>query len=121
LLDCAEKGVVTKSQMIGIGIGLYASADGGYGATQRLCIKRGPIPDGKGVTYYHKPIKPINHDPLDDDLVVWFIKKIKEKFKWFKPLLFQGIALLKQMAIGFLIVKETAEIHGNPVYLSRSF
>ncbi|MFN9943674.1 MAG: GNAT family N-acetyltransferase, partial [bacterium] len=51
LLDCVEKEAAKKSQIIGIGVGLYAGSDGGYGAAQRLYIKRGYIPDGKGVTY----------------------------------------------------------------------
>ena len=77
LLDCAEKEALTKSQIIGIGVGLYAGADGGYGAAQRLYIKRGYIPDGKGVTYNYEPTIPGNSYPLDDDLVLWFTKKLK--------------------------------------------
>lgn len=77
LLDCAEKEALTKSQIIGIGVGLYTGADGGYGAAQRLYIKRGYIPDGKGVTYNYEPTIPGNSYPLDDDLVLWFTKKLR--------------------------------------------
>ena len=77
LLDAAEKEAATKSQIIGIGVGLYAGADGGYGAAQRLYMKRGYIPDGKGVTYNYQPTIPGNGYPLDDDLVLWFTKKLK--------------------------------------------
>lgn len=76
LLDEAEKEALTKSQIIGIGVGLYAGEDGGYGAAQRLYVKRGYIPDGKGVTYNYKPTVPGNSYPLDDDLVLWFVKKL---------------------------------------------
>lgn len=76
LLDCAEKEAATKSQIIGIGVGLYAGADGGYGSAQRLYIKHGYIPDGKGVTYNYEPTIPGNSYPLDDDLVLWFTKKL---------------------------------------------
>lgn len=76
LLDCAEKEAATKSQIIGIGVGLYAGPDGGYGAAQRLYIKRGYIPDGKGVTYNYEPTIPGNSYPLDDDLVLWFTKRL---------------------------------------------
>lgn len=76
LLDAAEKEAATKSQIIGIGVGLYAGEDGGYGAAQRLYIKRGYIPDGKGVTYNYEPTIPGNSYPLDDDLVMWFTKKL---------------------------------------------
>ena len=76
LLDCAEKEAATKSQMIGIGVGLYAGEDGGYGAAQRLYVKRGYLPDGKGVTYNYEPTIPGNSYPLDDDLVLWFTKRL---------------------------------------------
>ena len=76
LLDAADKAAATKSQIIGIGVGLYAGKDGGYGAAQRLYIKRGYIPDGKGVTYNYEPTIPGNSYPLDDDLVLWFLRKL---------------------------------------------
>ena len=78
LFDRAEKEALTKSQIIGIGVGLYAGEDGGYGAAQRLYIKRGYIPDGKGVTYNYQPTIPGNIYPLDDDLVLWFTKKLRQ-------------------------------------------
>ncbi len=76
LLDTAEKEAVTKSDTIGIGVGLYAGADGGYGAAQRLYVKREYIPDGKGITYNYEPTIPGNSYPLDDDLVLWFTKRL---------------------------------------------
>jgi GNAT superfamily N-acetyltransferase len=77
LLDTAEKEAATKSQIIGIGVGLYAGEDGGYGSAQRLYIKRGYIPDGQGVTYNYQPTIPGNCYILDDDLVLWFTKKLR--------------------------------------------
>ena len=79
LLDAAEKVALTKSPIIGLGVGLYAGADGGYGPAQRLYIKRGYILDGKGVSYNYKPIIPGNSYPLDEELVLWFLKKIEVK------------------------------------------
>lgn len=76
LLDTAEKEAATKSQIIGIGVGLYAGEDGGYGSAQRLYVKRGYIPDGKGVTYNYQPTIPGNSYLLDDELVLWFTKKL---------------------------------------------
>ncbi len=63
--------------MVGIGVGLYAGEDGGYGAAQRLYVKRGYIPDGKGVTYNYHPTTPGNNYSLDDDLILWFTKKLR--------------------------------------------
>jgi GNAT superfamily N-acetyltransferase len=77
LLATAEKEAASKSQIIGIGVGLYAGEDGGYGAAQRLYVKRGYIPDGKGVTYHYQPTLPGNIYTLDDDLVLWFTKKLR--------------------------------------------
>lgn len=88
LLDTAEKEAAMRSATIGIGVGLYAGADvslrsdelrpdySGYGAAQRIYVKRGYIPDGKGVTYNYEPTIPGNSYPLDDDLVLWFTKKL---------------------------------------------
>jgi len=76
LLDIAEKEAATKNDLVGIGVGLYAGHDGGYGSAQRLYVKRGYVPDGRGVTYNYQPTIPGNSYPLDDDLVLWFTKKL---------------------------------------------
>jgi GNAT superfamily N-acetyltransferase len=77
LLDRAEKEALTKSEVVGIGVGLYAGEDGGYGSVQRLYVKRGYIPDGKGVTYNYQPAIPGNSYLLDDALVLWWMKKLR--------------------------------------------
>ncbi len=76
LLDTAEKEVAIKSQIIGIRVGLYTGEDGGYGAAQRLYVKLGYISDGKGIIYNYEPTIPDNSYTLDDDLVLWFTKKL---------------------------------------------
>jgi GNAT superfamily N-acetyltransferase len=76
LLDIAEKEAATKSDVVGIGVGLYAGSDGGYGSAQRLYVKRGYVPDGRGVTYNYQPTTPGSSYPLDDDLVLWLMKKL---------------------------------------------
>lgn len=77
LLDHAEKGVATKRAIVGLGVGLYGGADGGYGAAQKLYVNRGYIPDGKGVTYNYQDAIPGKNYSLDDDLVLWFTKKLE--------------------------------------------
>lgn len=72
LLHTCEEMVLTKTDTIGIGVGLYPD----YGAAQKLYVKRGYIPDGMGVTYDYKPVVPGDKYPLDDDLVLWFTKKL---------------------------------------------
>lgn len=71
LLDEAESNV--KNSIVGIGVGLYD----GYGSAQKLYIKRGYVPDGMGITYNYQRIKPGNSYPVDDDLVLWLVKKHK--------------------------------------------
>lgn len=73
ILDTAECQAAHKSTHVGIGVGLYA----GYGMAQKLYIKRGYIPDGLGVTHNYEPALPGKSVALDDDLVLWFTKKIR--------------------------------------------
>lgn len=77
LLDLAEQEAATKSNRVGIGVGLYAGVDGGYGAAQRLYVNRGYIPDGKGATYNYEFTIPGNSYPLNDDLVLWLTKTLR--------------------------------------------
>lgn len=78
LLDIAEKKAAIKSELVGIGVGLYAGQDGGYGNAQRLYVNRGYVPDGLGITYDYKPVIPGQSYPVDDDLILWFTKKLNK-------------------------------------------
>ncbi len=73
LLDEAERRIFERSSVIGIGVGLYAD----YGAAQRLYIKRGYIPDGRGLMYNNRPAKPVHDVFVDDNLVLYFTKEHK--------------------------------------------
>lgn len=77
LLQTAEQEAATKTNIVGLGVGLYAGSDGGYGAAQKLYVKQGYVPDGKGVTYNYQFVIPGESYPLDDDLVLWFIKNCR--------------------------------------------
>lgn len=76
LLTAAETKAASQHDYVGIGVGLYAGLDGGYGEAQRLYVNRGYIPDGLGITYNYKPAVPGQSYPLDDDLILWFTKKL---------------------------------------------
>lgn len=70
LLDEAERlagGPVT------LGVGLHA----GYGAAQRLYVKRGYVPDGSGVWYRDRPATPYAAVENDDDLVLYMVKGVR--------------------------------------------
>lgn len=73
LLEIAENEASKKSAIVGIGVGLYE----GYGAAQKLYIKRGYIPDGRTITYNYCPLAYGNTVLLDDNLVLWFTKKLR--------------------------------------------
>lgn len=72
LLKTAENKAREMHHEVGIGVGL--SSD--YGAAQRLYVKRGYIPDGKGATYQEKPVIPWQNYCVDDDFNLWFTKKL---------------------------------------------
>ena len=72
LLKAAERLAATRSHVVGLGVGLY----GDYGNAQKLYIKKGYMPDGRGVTYNYQTVVPGDSAPVDDDLVLWFKKDL---------------------------------------------
>ena len=75
LLDRAEAEVARHSGVVGIGVGLHP----GYNAAQRLYVRRGYIPDGRGVTYRDRYIDEGSQVLLDDDLVLHFTKQLRSE------------------------------------------
>lgn len=57
---------------IGLAVGLYQD----YGRAQRLYIKMGYIPDGKGITYKNQYVTPGQAYSVDDELLLWMIKPL---------------------------------------------
>lgn len=57
---------------VGIGVGLYSR----YGAAQRLYVRRGYIPDGAGVAYDDVPVTAGELRPVDDMMVLRFVKSL---------------------------------------------
>ena len=72
LLDAAEELVGTRAPVVGIGVGLYAD----YGAAQRLYVKRGYIPDGRGASYRDRIVLGGETVVADDDLVLHFTRRL---------------------------------------------
>ncbi len=72
LLTCAEKLVTERSQTVGIGVGMYSD----YGNAQRLYVKKGYVPDGRGLTYNGRVLDPMEETINDDDLVLYFTKEL---------------------------------------------
>lgn len=80
LLTAAEKKASRQHDRVDIGVVLYGGHDGRYGQAQRLYVNRGYIPDGLGVTYSYKPALPGQSYSLDDELILWFTKKLNKNF-----------------------------------------
>ena len=55
-----------------LGVGLHS----GYGAAQRMYVKRGYIPDGSGVWYRDRVCEPYTPCENDDDLVLYLSKRL---------------------------------------------
>lgn len=77
LLELSENEALIKGQFVGIGVGLFSD----YGNAQKLYVKRGYVPDGRGITYKNKIVHYGEHLTVDDDLVLWFIKSSKDKIE----------------------------------------
>jgi ribosomal protein S18 acetylase RimI-like enzyme len=69
----AERRILEKSQIAGIGVGMYAD----YGPAQRMYILRGYVPDGRGLFYKAQAVIPGREVVVDDDLVLFLIKERK--------------------------------------------
>jgi GNAT superfamily N-acetyltransferase len=72
LLDEAERRIAERSDVAGIGVGLTVD----YGAAQVLYVKRGYVPDGRGVAQAGRTIRHGAHITVDDDLAVYFTKRL---------------------------------------------
>ncbi len=72
LLDRAEAEVARLSGVVGIGVGLHP----GYNAAQRLYVKRGYIPDARGITYRNRFVEEGASVVVDDDLIMHFTKQL---------------------------------------------
>ncbi len=72
LLGEAEQIIAARSAIVGMGVGLHP----GYNAAQRLYVKLGYIPDGRGVTYMDQCVQEGQSIPFDDELVLWMTKNL---------------------------------------------
>jgi GNAT superfamily N-acetyltransferase len=73
LMDAAEqlardRGIAT----LGITVGL----SGDYGPAQRLCGRRGYVPDGLGACQGQRPLREGVLVTIDDDLIIWLTKDL---------------------------------------------
>lgn len=72
LLDEAERLIAERSPVVGIGVGMTAD----YGAAQRLYVKRGYVPDGRGLIDDRRPVSWGDTVLVDDELALYFTKTV---------------------------------------------
>lgn len=72
LLGAAEEHAGNRGRVVGLGVGLYAD----YGAAQRLYVRRGYLPDGRGVMYDNRPVEPGQAIPVDDDATLMLTRTL---------------------------------------------
>ena len=72
LMDEAESRIIKISKIAGIGFGLVQD----YGAAQILYVKRGYIPDGRGILDDGKVLKYEDQVTVSDNLVLMLVKKL---------------------------------------------
>lgn len=70
ILDFIETSVKAYSSKICLGVGLHY----GYGAAQRMYIKRGYIPDGSGVWYNNEILEQYASCNNNDELILYLSK-----------------------------------------------
>ncbi|GIP53344.1 GNAT family N-acetyltransferase [Paenibacillus vini] len=72
LMDKAEEVIRERSSLAGIGVGVF----GDYGNAQVLYVKRGYVPDGKGIHDGQHYIKYGDSVVINDDIVLYLIKTL---------------------------------------------
>jgi len=71
IMDTLERIAFRTYEAIGAGISMYAD----WGSAQRMCARRGYIPDGSGIWYLNE--RPEEGAPCtnDDDMILYMLKK----------------------------------------------
>ena len=72
LMDEAEKRIRKSTKFAGIGVGQTAD----YGAAQILYVKRGYIPNGKGLCKNGVPIRFGEQLTMNDDIILYLVKEL---------------------------------------------
>lgn len=73
LMDEAERRIAERSDIAGIGVGLYAD----YGSAQRMYVKRGYVPDGAGLVVDGIAPAPGSTIVLDDAPALMFTRPVR--------------------------------------------
>jgi GNAT superfamily N-acetyltransferase len=72
LMEEAEQVIAMRSPIAGVGVGMTQD----YGNAQRLYVRRGYIPDGRGLMTHEQPVVYGENVLVDDGLVLYFTKRL---------------------------------------------
>jgi GNAT superfamily N-acetyltransferase len=75
LMDEAERTIAERAAEVGIGVGMYPD----YGPAQRLYVKRGYVPDGRGLSTGDRYVVPGETVRVDDGLVLHLTKRLRHR------------------------------------------
>lgn len=75
LMDRAEQEIAERSMSAGIGVGLFAD----YGQAQMMYVKRGYVPDGRGLYVGDRQLQYGDNVTVDDDLVLYLTKELSDR------------------------------------------
>jgi GNAT superfamily N-acetyltransferase len=73
MLDAVEQLIARRSSKAGICVALFDD----YGPAQRLYVKRGYIPDGRGACHRFTPLRRGEAITLTDDHLIWLVKDLR--------------------------------------------
>jgi GNAT superfamily N-acetyltransferase len=72
LMEHAERFASRRTRRLGICVGIFDA----YGPAQRLYVRRGYVPDGRGVCRGHRPLHEGEVVAMDHDLLLWLVKEL---------------------------------------------
>jgi len=73
LMEVAEAAIAQRSPVVGLGCGLYAD----YGPAMLLYLRRGYVPDGRGVAYRGRSVVAGQSIAVDDSAVLMLTKRLR--------------------------------------------
>jgi GNAT superfamily N-acetyltransferase len=73
LMDAAETVARERTSVVGIGVAM----DPDYGAAQAMYVRRGYVPDARGLTSHGRHVAWGDTVKVDDDLVLYFTKALR--------------------------------------------
>ena len=73
LMDAAEELIAARGDTAGIGVGLYAD----YAAAHLMYLRRGYLPDGRGLAFRGVTVPPGGAVVVDDDLALMMTRRLR--------------------------------------------